>query len=147
MAKLRVLLADDHDGIRESLKRRLSVSFDVVAAVADGEALLEQARRLVPDIILCDITMPVVSGLEAARQLVQELPNTKIIFVTVHTSRAYIREAFRAGARGYVVKSSSLEELEEALSAVQTGDAYVSKRLCRDGGLPDEWMASPRGQS
>jgi len=138
LAKLRILIAEDHAIFRASLERRLSVKFEVIGAVSDGKSLVELARRLEPDIIVSDITMPRLSGLEAARQLVDELPDVKIVFVTVHTSRAYVREAFRAGARGYVQKSSSIEELEEALSEVHRGNTYLSKKLCDEGRATQE---------
>ena len=129
MARLRVLLAEDHAGVRESLVRRLEVSFEIVGAVGDGVALMELARKLDPDIIVSDISMPEMSGLEAARKLLVELPGTRLLFLTVHSDPAYVREAFRAGAAGYVLKSSSTGELEEAIREVFEGRTYVSKKL------------------
>lgn len=104
----------------------LAGELDVVGAVEDGRALLTAAERLKPDVILLDISMPLLNGLDAARQLAQVSPNSKLVFVTMHADPAYVRQAFRAGASGYVVKSSASSHLIEAIQEVAAGRRYIS---------------------
>ena len=128
----RVILADDHTLVVDGLRSLLEPHCDPVATVGDGHALIEAAQRLHPDIILLDISMPVLNGLEAARRLQSLVPDSKLIFLTMHAERTYLREAFRAGACGYVLKRSAASELEHAMSVVLRGQRYVTPLLSSD---------------
>ena len=121
-----MLIAEDHTLVREGLRILLAGEVDVVDAVEDGRALLVAAERLQPDVILLDISMPLLNGLDAARQLAQVSPTSKLVFVTMHADPAYVRQAFRAGASGYVVKSSASSHLIEAIQEVAAGRRYIS---------------------
>ena len=122
----RVLIAEDHTLVREGLRILLSGEVEVVDTVEDGRALLSAAERLRPDVILLDISMPLLNGLDAARQLAQHKSTAKLVFVTMHADPAYVRQAFRAGASGYVVKSSASAHLTEAIQEVVAGRRYIS---------------------
>src|SRR2546422_9354908 len=106
MSKPRVLLADDHTIVAEGLRSLLEGEFEFVGAVGDGRALLDAARKLKPDVIVADISMPLLNGLDAARQLKRDGITAKIIFLTMHAEAQLAAEAFRAGASGYLLKSS-----------------------------------------
>lgn len=129
MVKTRILLADDHGLMLEGLQRILEPEYEVVAAVTDGRALLEAAPRLDPDIILIDITMPLMNGMEAASRISKELPRARIIIVSMHSDPDYVRAAFEAGAAGYVLKRSAGEELRVAIREVLAGQRYISPGL------------------
>lgn len=122
----RVLIAEDHTLVREGLRMLLADVVDVVEAVEDGRALLVAAERLQPDVIVLDISMPLLNGLDAARQLARVSPGSKLVFVTMHADPAYVRQAFRAGARAYVVKSAVSSQLVAAIEAVMSGRRYLS---------------------
>ena len=121
-----VILADDHGIVAEGLKRMLEPDYDVVAIVRDGRALIDAAGALHPDVIVADISMPLLNGIDAIRQIRRQLPATRAICLTMHADRTYVAEAFEAGASGYVVKHSASEELRDALEAVLRGGTYVS---------------------
>ncbi len=129
MRRPRVLVADDHSVILAGLYSLLEADFDVVGAVEDGRAALEAARRLNPDVIILDISMPLLNGIEAAVQLRKMVPQTKIIFLTMHGDIAFLKEAFRAGASGYVTKQSAASELVTAIHEVIKGHTYISPLL------------------
>ena len=112
--------------MREGLRMLLAGELDIVDTVEDGRALLGAAERLQPDVILLDISMPLLNGLDAARQLAKASPTSKLVFVTMHADPAYVRQAFRAGASGYVVKSSASSHLTEAIAEVLAGRRYIS---------------------
>jgi DNA-binding NarL/FixJ family response regulator len=124
----RVVLAEDHPAMATALHELLASEFDVVEIVPDGAALIAAARRHLPDAIVCDIGMPGVSGLAAAREILATRPETPIVFVTIHDSRAVVRKALDAGAQGYVVKSDAGRELVPAVRAVVDGGRYLSAR-------------------
>jgi DNA-binding NarL/FixJ family response regulator len=132
MSKTRVLLADDHTIVAEGLRSLLEGEFEFVGTVGDGRALLEAAQKLKPDVIVADISMPLLNGLDAARQLKRDGVTAKIIFLTMHTEAQFAAEAFRAGASGYVLKSSAGEELITAIHEVIKGRAYVTPLITRD---------------
>src|SRR5947209_14190677 len=111
MNRPRVLLADDHRLLREAFAQLLQPSCQVVGAVADGRAVLAAASELRPDIVVLDIAMPLLNGLDAARQLKQTMPEVKVIFLTVSEDPDLAAEAFRAGASGYLLKNSAASEL------------------------------------
>jgi DNA-binding NarL/FixJ family response regulator len=125
-SKPRLLIAEDHTLVREGLRMLLADDVDVVETVEDGRSLLAAAERLQPDVILLDISMPLLNGLDAARQLAQVSPGSKLIFVTMHADPAYVRQAFRAGARGYVIKSAVSSQLVTAIEEVVAGRRYIS---------------------
>jgi DNA-binding NarL/FixJ family response regulator len=126
MRRPRVLLADDHRLLREAFARLLEPGCDVVGAVADGRALLAAASELRPDIVVVDIAMPVLNGLDAARQLKRCMPEVKIIFLTVSEDPELASEAFNAGASGYLLKNSAASELVQAIQDVIQGRSYVT---------------------
>ena len=129
MSRPRVLLADDHPIVAEGLQHLLSVRFDVVAVVGDGQALLDAARSLNPDVIVADISMPVLNGIEAALRLQQELPHIKVVILTMHREEAYARRALEAGASGYVLKVAAPIELVQAIDAALAGKTFVTPGL------------------
>jgi DNA-binding NarL/FixJ family response regulator len=126
MKRPRVLLADDHRLLREAFATLLEPDCDVVGAVADGRALLEVAPELRPDIVVLDIAMPSLNGLDAARQLKRTMPEVRVIFLTVSEDPDLAAEAFRAGASGYLLKNSAASELLQAIQDVYHGRSYVT---------------------
>jgi DNA-binding NarL/FixJ family response regulator len=132
MGKTRVLLADDHTIVAEGLRSLLEGEFEFVGTVGDGRALLDAARNLKPDVIVADISMPLLNGLDAARQLKRDGVTAKIVFLTMHAEAQLAAEAFRAGASGYLLKSSAGEELITAIHEVVKGRAYVTPLITRD---------------
>ena len=126
MKRSRVLLADDHRLIREAFAQLLEPHCDVVGAVADGRALLEAAQELRPDIVVLDIAMPLLNGLDAARQLKGLMPEVRVVLLTVSEDPDLAAEAFRAGASGYLLKNSAASELFKAIEEVSRGRSYVT---------------------
>jgi DNA-binding NarL/FixJ family response regulator len=126
MKRPRVLLADDHRLLREAFAQLLESGCDVVGAVADGRALLAAAPELRPDVVVLDIAMPLLNGLDAARQLKRLMPEVKVIFLTVSEDPDLAAEAFRAGASGYLLKNSAASELIQAIQEVVQGRSYVT---------------------
>jgi DNA-binding NarL/FixJ family response regulator len=129
MNSARVLLADDHRGAAEQLKRLLDRDFDLVAVVGDGLELVEAAARLQPDVIVADISMPRLDGLSALAELKKENPQVKVIFTTMFAEPTFARLALKAGAKGFVVKHSAWSELVPAILAVLDGRTFVSPSL------------------
>jgi DNA-binding NarL/FixJ family response regulator len=128
----RLLLADDHAMLLDGLKKLLKEEYNLVGTATDGKALVTAAGTLRPDVIVLDISMPLLNGIEAARQIREANPTSKLLFLTVHSDTAYVEEAFRAGARGYVLKHAAAKELFVALRMVLRGRAYVSPMLGKD---------------
>lgn len=126
MRRPRILLADDHRLLREAFAELLKADCDVVGAAADGRALLELAFELQPDIVVLDIAMPLLNGLDAARQLKRTLPDVKLVFLTVSEDPDLAAEAFRVGASGYLLKNSAASELLQAIREVFEGRSYVT---------------------
>jgi DNA-binding NarL/FixJ family response regulator len=127
-----VLLADDHAIVAEGLVSLLRDEFELVGTVGDGRALVEAVRELRPEIVVADISMPLLSGLEALRRLRAEGIGVKVVFLTMHTDPHLACEALRAGASGYVLKHSAGEELIRALHEVQRGLAYLTPLIAED---------------
>jgi len=125
----RVLLADDHRMVAEGLKGLLAPEVELVGMVEDGLALLEAAKRLRPDVIVADISMPHLNGIEALARLKQEDERVRVVFLTMHEDVAYARRALDAGASGYVLKHSAPAELIAAIRAALDGKTYVSPAL------------------
>jgi len=131
MPKIRVLLADDHAVVAQALELLLKDTFDLAAVVHDGRALLEAAARLRPDVIVTDLSMPLLNGIDAIRQIRASQPDTKVLILTMHGETQLAVNAFRAGASGYVLKVSPSEELITAIKQVAQGRAYVTPLLAK----------------
>ncbi len=129
MKRARIILADDHTLTLEGMRVVLEPHHDVMATVTDGRALLEAAERLHPELVILDITMPLLNGIDAAGHLKKSLPGVKLLFVTMHSNPAYLEAALDTGATGYVLKSSAREELLDAVDGVMKGRIYVSPSL------------------
>ena len=125
----RVLLADDHRLVAEGLKSLLSAEFELVGVVEDGRALIEAARKLRPDVIVADITMPHLNGIDALAQLKQDDEGVRVVFLTMHPEVAYARRALEAGALGYVLKHSAPSELIAAIRAAMDGKTWLTPAL------------------
>ena len=132
MRRPSVLIADDHTMVVEGLTSLLKDQFDVIAAVSDGAALIEAAARLRPDIILTDVSMPGVGGLEALRRLKAARSDAKVILLTMHADAALATEAMRSGASGFLVKHSAGEELLTAIQEVLQGRTYLTPTVTKD---------------
>lgn len=130
--RTRILLADDHTLLLDGIRLMLEPEFDLVGAVEDGQALLVAAKKLKPEIILLDISMPLLNGIDAAHQLRKIVPSAKLIFVTMHADPDFVTEAFRAGASGYVLKRAAATELLAAIHEVLKGNHYVSPQVTRN---------------
>jgi RNA polymerase sigma factor (sigma-70 family) len=124
-----VLLADDHEIVVEGLRRVLDADFDVIGVVSDGLALLADAKRLRPDVIVVDVSMPRLNGIEAARQIRKSGLTAKLVFLSMHPDVIYVSEAFRAGGSAYVLKSSAGIEIVEAVREVLEGRTYVTPSI------------------
>jgi DNA-binding NarL/FixJ family response regulator len=124
--RARILLADDYKGMRDRAVRLLESEFEVVGAVEDGRALLEAASKMKPDVCVIDISMPVISGIEAAAQLRESGSTAKIIFLTVHDDPDFVQAALETGASGYVVKSRMASDLHSAVKGVMAGRLFIS---------------------
>jgi DNA-binding NarL/FixJ family response regulator len=136
MTQPRIMLADDHRLMLEGLQRLLHGHGEVVGTFEDGQSLLQAAQLLKPDLVLLDISMPVMNGLDTARQLKVHLPGCKIIFLTMHADPMYAAEAFIAGGCGYVLKRSAATELIQAIEVVLGGKPYASPGVVKDLLLP-----------
>src|SRR5947209_12524597 len=141
MNRPRVLLADDHRLLREAFAQLLEPHCEVVGAVADGRALLAAASELRPDVVVLDIAMPLLNGLDAARQLLRVMPQVKVIFLTVSEDPDLAAEALRIGASGYLLKNSAAAELHQAIQEVLQGRSYVTPLITR--GLVSSLRQSP----
>jgi len=131
MKKPRILLADDHTLFVEALHKVLESDFVLAGSVGDGRALLQAATRLLPDAILLDLSMPLLNGIDAARQLRRSVPECKLVFLSMHGDPTYVTEAFRAGASGYVLKRAHATELVHAIKTALGGQFYVSPLLAK----------------
>jgi DNA-binding NarL/FixJ family response regulator len=132
MNRPRVLLADDHRMVAEGLKSLLADEFEVVDTVEDGRSLLRAAKKLRPDVIVADITMPHLNGIEAVSRLKRDNPEVKVVFLTMHQNPAYARRALEAGAVGFVIKHSAPDELVMAIHAALKGKTFIAPALAGD---------------
>lgn len=125
--KIRILLAEDHETVREGLKLIISgqADMEVIASVGDGRSAIEEAQKLLPDIVLMDISMPGVNGLKATQKLKACCPGVKVLAVTRHKDDGYLQQMLAAGASGYVMKQSPSSELVHAIRAVRAGGKYL----------------------
>ena len=127
----RILLADDHSIVRQGIRSLLEnqQDMDVVAEADSGRTAVEMARALRPDVVLMDISMPDLNGVEATRQVLEAVPEAKVIALSVHSDRRYVKGLLSAGAIGYLLKDCAFEELVRAVRAVVSGQAYLSPRV------------------
>ena len=132
MKKKRILLADDHKIITESLKNLLEPTYEVVGIVEDGHKLVREAARLLPDVIVADISMPKLNGLEAVRQIKKEGIESRVIFLTMHPDISYAANAMDAGALGYVLKHSAHSELLQAVKKVLLGKRFITAKIAEE---------------
>lgn len=131
MAATRIALADDHQIVRQGLRKLLEAEadFSVVGEAADGLTTVDLVERMRPDVIVLDVMMPDLNGLEVTRQIKQRSPETRVLILSMHTDESYVMEALRNGASGYVLKDSSASDLVEAVREVTAGRRYLSARL------------------
>jgi DNA-binding NarL/FixJ family response regulator len=132
MKRARILLADDHNLMAEALQHLLQPEFDVVGTVADGRALLQAAATLKPELVVVDIGMPLLNGLDAGEQLKALHPDIKVIYLTQNREPRYAVEAFRRKASGYLLKDSAASELTTAIREALNGRTYVSSLIAKD---------------
>ncbi|MGA7293633.1 MAG: response regulator transcription factor [Terriglobales bacterium] len=130
--RARILIADDHTLVAELCTRLLEVEFDVIGVVSDGRAMLREASKLKPDVIVVDVAMPILNGLDAGRQMKTILPTVKLVYLTMNPDVDVAAEAFRRGASGYLVKTCAAAELITAVRTVLRGTSYISSLLSRD---------------
>jgi DNA-binding NarL/FixJ family response regulator len=142
--KLRIVLADDHAIVREGLRALIDrqADMEVVGEASDGRAAVEITERLHPDVVVMDLSMPVMNGTRAARELMWRNPGLKILALTVHEERSYLRELLEAGASGYLLKRAAAEELVHAIRRVAEGGIYVDGHLIPE--VLDRFVRPPR---
>ena len=143
MSPIRSLLADDHTIVRQGLRKVLEESDDceVVAEAGDGREAVRQAEQLKPDVAIVDITMPLLNGIEATRQILKRSPSTRVLILTMHSDEAYVNQILQAGATGYLLKDSADVDLIKAVQAVSKGKSFFSPQIARL--MPDEVMRRP----
>lgn len=142
MARPRVLLADDHRMVSEGLQSLLADEFELVGMVEDGRAMVAAAQKLHPDVIVSDITMPHLNGIDAMARLKKDNPDIKVVFLSMHQNAAYARRALQAGALGFVLKHSAPAELVMAIRAALKGKTFISPALAGE-----VLQSVPRGQT
>lgn len=130
--RARLIIADDHTLLAEACKSLLEPEFEVVAIVNNGRALLQVAPQLRPEVVIVDIAMPQLNGLDAGEQLKRLEPSTRLVYMTMNTDPEVAAEAFRRGAAGYVLKNSAAEELVSAIRCVLKGESYLSPSITKD---------------
>jgi DNA-binding NarL/FixJ family response regulator len=131
-SRSRILIADDHNLVAELFQQLLADDFDVVGTVGDGRAMVRAAVELKPDLILIDIAMPVLNGLDAGRQVKKMLPKTRLVYLTLTADAEVAAEAFAFGASGYLLKTCAASEMKLAIHEVLRGHTYLSKAIPRD---------------
>ena len=138
-----VIICDDHAIFREGLKQVLAAnrSLEIIGEAADGLGALEIIRQKKPNMVITDITMPGLTGIDLTKEVVREFPQTKVIILSVHSRKTFIMEALKAGARGYVLKDSAGEKLLDAVDAVLSGDSYLDSPVA--GHIIDEFVRMP----
>jgi DNA-binding NarL/FixJ family response regulator len=132
MNRPRILMADDHLMLLEAFKALLEPDFEVVGTVTDGRTLLEEFSRLRPDVVLLDVAMPLLNGLDAGRQLKAQRPSVKLIYLTMNPDPDLAGEALRLGASGYVLKTSAVQELKQSIQEALRGRSYITPLITRE---------------
>jgi DNA-binding NarL/FixJ family response regulator len=127
----RVIIADDHQILAEGLRSLLEPEFELIASVENGRELVTKTKEMRPDVVIADISMPMLNGIDAAQQILNDNPRARIIFLTMHADMAYAAEAFRVGAAGYVLKKSAAAELVTAIQEVLKGGVYVTPSIAK----------------
>jgi DNA-binding NarL/FixJ family response regulator len=145
MGKIRILLADDHTMFCSLLRGLLEPTYEVVGSVGDGQELLESAAALSPDVVLIDIGMPSLNGLDAGRRLKQQMPSVKVIYLTMNANAALANEALRTGASGYVLKNAQTSELLRAIHDAMQGRSYMAPQLKRE--MEEQFVRDPHWSS
>jgi two-component system response regulator NreC len=136
----RVLLADDHSLVRQGLKALLEKQgFQIVCEASDGQETIRSVEKTQPDVAILDISMPILNGVDAARELAKSSPRTRVILLTQHDEDQYVTEALRAGARGYVLKSQAAQDLVHAIQEVCRGSVYLSPNI--SGAVVDAYLS------
>lgn len=145
--RTRIVLADDHALVRQGFRSLLSTiaDFEVVGEAANGREALELIRALAPEVALLDITMPELNGLDATARALRAQPRLKVIIVSMHAAEAYVLEALRAGAAGYLLKDADAGELERAIRAVARGERYLTPSVSHH--VIEQFMRAERGES
>jgi DNA-binding NarL/FixJ family response regulator len=143
---VKILLADDHTMFRQGLCAMLNEhpDMEVVGEAEDGAMAIKLARKLKPDLIVMDIDMPKMSGIDAARQILPEMPEVKLVALSTYLKRAFIREMFKAGASGYILKEQAFDELIQAIKTVIAGETYLSTKAASI--IVDEYVQSRNGK-
>jgi DNA-binding NarL/FixJ family response regulator len=141
---VKLMLADDHTLLLESFRKLLERDFDIVGVVADGRALLKEAAALKPEVVLLDIGMPLLNGLDAGRRLRATMPGLKLIFLTMNEDPDLAIEAMRLGASGYLLKACAASELFQAITAAVRGKSYVTPQIAR--GMQDIFVRDPEAK-
>jgi DNA-binding NarL/FixJ family response regulator len=133
-ALYKIVVADDHTMVRHGLRRCLDKHSDlcVVGEARDGQELLSLLRDLTPDLVILDISMPIISGLEAAREITRRHPGVKILVLTMHKSREYLHQALAAGVHGYLLKENALTDLLSAIETIRRGENYISPLMAKE---------------
>lgn len=147
MALARLILADDHTILVQAFRKLLEPQYEIVGTFSDGRALLELAPRLNPDVVIVDIGMPLMNGLEAGMRLKQQVPSVKLIYLTMNEDPDLAVEAMRSGASGYLLKSSAAEELLKAIQMALKGKPYITPQIGR--GMQKSFIRNPsvKGQA
>ncbi len=135
MGQLRILLADDHMVVRRGLRNVLEARSDwiVVAEASNGRDAVKQAQELKPDVAILDVAMPLLNGIEAAREIVMRSPSTRVLVLTMHSDQPYVNQVLEAGAAGYLMKDSADVNLVEAVGAVSEGRSFFGPATARSG--------------
>jgi two-component system, NarL family, response regulator NreC len=147
MSKTRVLLADDHTIVRQGLRALLDSQEDleVVGEAEDGRQAFEKTKELVPDVVVIDITMPNLNGIEATRQIKKLLPEVKVLVLTVHINEEYIYQVLQAGASGYLLKESAVSDLVSAINVAKKGEIFLSPSISKI--IVKDYMKHAEGES
>lgn len=131
MNPIKILLADDHALIRTGIRNLLegNTEFQIIGEASDGEEALQKTKSLLPDVVIIDISMPKISGIEATKQIADRFPATKVLVLTMHENAEYVYQIFKAGAVGYLLKNAGKEELVDAIRAVSQGRKYIGRNV------------------
>lgn len=144
MRRARIFLADDHTLLLEAFSNLLEPKYEVVGTATDGRQMLSKVSKLKPDVVVLDISMPNLNGFDAGEKLKKNLPDIKLIFLTVNEDPDMVTEAFRIGANGYLLKSSASSELFQAIDVVLHSGNYVTPKIAR--GMINAFIKKPGGQ-
>jgi two-component system response regulator NreC len=130
---IKVLIVDDHTIVRHGLSRSIQQQEDmeVVGQASDGRGAVELTRKLSPNVVLMDVSMPYLNGIEATREIVRESPATRVVALSMHSAKRFVREMFRAGASGYLLKDCEFEELVQTIRLISEGQTYISPSISR----------------